>query len=339
MGFNLGRFVGDVLTGGSTYFKRQKKAKKQERAANEQIARNTAMAEDLFNRDYGQSQWADVPRNERTREMQWGNLFDLQDVGRRYNDLSQTGFTDLDRQALDQAFMRSRREEQGQRQAALNAAARRGDARGGNALLGSLMAQQGGSNRAAQHATDVGLAGRDRALQALEAYGTNLRQQQAMASGMQGQDFAEDSARASGLDAFNQWATGQRTTDAQVLANARLGQASNLQAQAAANRATPVLDAGIQAGAAYLSGGATAAAGGLENSVGAAGGGSAKGASAGPSVANAPGSTQSAATGPQQKSMAMGGQPNAQNYAARRRRNRPGGGPMQIASYYGSGGG
>lgn len=303
MGISIGRLLGDLATAGGTYFKRQKKAKRQEREANEQIARNTAMAEELYNRDYGPSRWEFVAPDQQLRARQ-------NDALARMEGLSREGFTDLDRQALDQSFLQSRREEQGQRQAALDAAARRGDAGGGNALLASLVAQQGGANRASQFATDVGLAGRERVLRALENYG-------AMSGQMRSQDFSEQAQRANGLDSFNQWATGQRTTDAQFLANARLGQASNLQQQAAANRATPALDAAIQYGGAYLSGGATTAAGAATNSVGTPGAGSQK---------SLTGASPTAEAGPQ---------PKAQNYAARRRRNPIG--PRSAMRYSGGG--
>lgn len=299
MGFDIGRLLGDLATGGGTYFKRRKKAKRQEREANEQIARNTAMAEELYNRDYGQSQWNNVQSDPALRASQNQALA-------RLEGLSQTGFDDLDRQALEQGFVQSRQEEQGQRQAALSAAARRGDTSGGNALLASLMAQQGGANRASQQATNVGLAGRDRALQALESSG-------AMAGQMRSQDFGEQAQRAGGLDAFNQWATGQHSQDAQFLANARLGQASNLQAQAAQNMATPALDAGVNALATYYSGG-------LAGNVAGSGGGntvssSAKGMAGGPSMAQ-PDTAQG-----YQPPSGGGMQKGAQGYAARRRRN------------------
>lgn len=241
MAIQIGRLLGDVLSGGSTYFKRQKKAKKKEKEANALIRENTDMAQELYDRDLGQSQWENVSADPALRQAQTDALS-------RMEGLSRTGFSDLDRQALDQAFMQSRQEEQGQRQAALTAAARRGDVSGGNALQAALMAEQGGANRAAQFATDVGLAGRDRALNALSAYGQQAGQ-------MRGQDFGEQAQRAQGIQGFNQWATGQKSQDAQFLNNARLGQASNLQAQAAQMQATPALDAGVNAYANWATGG------------------------------------------------------------------------------------
>lgn len=274
MGIDIGRILGDLATGGGTYFKRQKKAKRRDREANEMIAQNTELAQQMFDRDYGTSEWENVQSDPALRAAQDRALAQLSETGGRLDEISREGFTDLDRRALDQAFMQSRREEQSQRAAVMDAAARRGDAGGGNAVLGSLMAQQGGANRSARQGTDVALAGRDRALRALEAYGQNANQQGSMASGMRAQDFSEQGQRAGGLDSFTQWATGQRSADAAALMNARSGQAQNVQQQAAAMRATPALDATVQYGAASLTGGATTAlgaVGGGGNSVGVAG--------------------------------------------------------------------
>lgn len=247
MGFDVGRLLGDVLSGGGTYFKRRKKAKKKEKEARDLIAQNTELAQQLFDRDYGTSHWEDVQSDPALRAAQDQALA-------RLEGLSREGFSDLDRQALDQSFRQSRREEQAQRGAAMDAAARRGDVSGGNALLGSLMAQQGGADRASDFATNVGLAGRDRALQALESYGQQAGQ-------MRGQDFGEQSARAGGLDSFKQWATGQRSNDAAMLMNARGGQAQSLQQHAAQMQDSSNIEAVGQGILAGFTGGATAAGG------------------------------------------------------------------------------
>jgi hypothetical protein len=247
MALDIGRLLGDVLSGGGTYFKRRRKAKRKEREARDLIAQNTELAQQMFDRDYGTSQWEDVQADPALRAAQDQALT-------RLEGLSREGFSDLDRQALDQSFRQSRREEQAQRGAAMDAAARRGDVSGGNALLGSLMAQQGGADRASDFATNVGLAGRDRALQALESYGQQAGQ-------MRGQDFGEQSARAGGLDSFKQWATGQQSNDAAMLMNARGGQAQSLQQHAAQMQDSSNIEAAGQAVLAGFTGGATAAAG------------------------------------------------------------------------------
>jgi hypothetical protein len=244
----IGQLLGDVLSAGGTYFKRQKKAKKKEAESRDLIRQNTEMAQGLFDRDLGQSNWANVQSDPRMRQAQMGALD-------RLGNISREGFTAEDRGALNQAFMQSRAEEQSQRGAALQAAARRGDVSGGNALMGALAAQQGGANRAAQHATDVGLAGRDRALRALEGYSQQAGQ-------MRGQDFGEQAARANGLDSFTQWATGQKSADAGMLANARLGQSQSLANQAAQMRDSSNIEAVGQAVLTAYGGGAAGAVGG-----------------------------------------------------------------------------
>lgn len=247
MGLDIGKLLRNVLSAGTTYFRDQKQAKKKEKKAHQLIAENTALAESLQNRDYGQSQWENVQADPALRAAQDRALS-------RLEGLSQTGFDNLDRQALDQSFNQSRREEQAQREAAMSAAARRGDASGGNALMSSLMAQQGGADRAAQFSTDVGLAGRDRALSALESYGQQAGQ-------MRGQDFSEQGQRAQGLEGFKQWTTGQQNQTAQMLMNARLGQSQSLQQQAQQQASTPNAEAAGQAGLAYATSGISTAAG------------------------------------------------------------------------------
>lgn len=255
MALNLGRLIGDLASGGGTYFKRQKRAKKKKREANELIAQNTELAQQQLDQDLGQSQWEGVSADPALRRAQ-------EDALSRMEGLSRTGFSDLDRQALNQGQRQASQYEQSQRAAAMNAAARRGDVAGGNALLGSLVAQQGGADRASEYATNVGLAGRDRALQALENYG-------GMAGQMRGQGVAEQQARAGGLDSFKQWATGQQFNAAQSLMNARMGQSQNLQQQAAQMQATPNLDAASNAVLSYYTAGL---AGGDDNGGGQAGG-------------------------------------------------------------------
>jgi hypothetical protein len=116
----------------------------------------------------------------------------------------QTGWSDLDRQALDQAYMQSRREEQAQRDAVMLDAQRRGDTRGSNTLLASLVAQQDGANRSAQRSTDLAVEGRDRALEAIINAGN-------MAGTMRDQRFNEGATVGSAQDAFRSWATGNLT--------------------------------------------------------------------------------------------------------------------------------
>lgn len=234
MALDVGRLLGDVGTLGVRYFKRQKKAKKKEKEAQALIAANTALAQEQYDRDLGTSQWDTVRADPALRAAQDRSLA-------RLEGLSREGFTNLDRQALDQAFRQSQREEQSNRAAVMDAAARRGDVSGGNALMGALAAEQGGADRASQYATDIGLAGRERALDALEAYGSQ-------AGDMRAQDVSEQGARAAGNDSFKQWATGQQFNAAQSLMNARLGQSQSLQQQAADMRSSDNIQAVTNAG-------------------------------------------------------------------------------------------
>jgi hypothetical protein len=194
----------------------RRRDKKQERAAGhraeaeETMQQNVDLATELTQRDYGTSAMSDIAPDPVAQAAQMDALS-------RFGDISREGFTDLDRQALDQSFMQSRREEQAQRDAALLAAQRRGDASGGNALLGSLMAQQGGANRAAQYGTDIAIEGRNRAMQALGAYGN-------AASNIRSQSFGEQATRGGAVDQFNQWAAGQRSSDVGQLMGANAAQ-------------------------------------------------------------------------------------------------------------------
>lgn len=176
--------------------RKSKKAqsKEQQQLAEANIASNVATAQELYDRDLtSQADPATLAAQRSTLE--------------RLGQISNEGFTSLDRQALDQAQTQASQYEQSQRDAALDAAARRGDVSGGNTLMASLAAQQGGANRASDYATTIGLEGRQRSLQA-------LGQQGQLAGQMRDQD-----------NTFQQWATGQRSSDAGMLMNARLGQA------------------------------------------------------------------------------------------------------------------
>lgn len=169
------------------------RAREERERAEENIASNVDLAETLYNRDLTSQADPELIQMQR-------NVLD------QLGQISREGWTQTDRQALDMAQRQAAQFEQSQRQAALGAAARRGDASGGNALMGALAAQQGGANRASDYATELGVQGRQRALSA-------LGQQGQMAGQMQGQQ-----------DSFMQWATGQKSSDAGMLMNARLGQ-------------------------------------------------------------------------------------------------------------------
>lgn len=313
--------MGDFLGGLGTALRRigslgrygrklKNEAEREREAANALIEQNTATAQSMFDRDYGQSALSDLAADPLDVLAQRRSMSGLQGVGDRYNALSRTGYTDLDRQALEQGFGQARREEQSQRQAALSAAARRGDTSGGNALLGSLMAQQGGANRASDQATNVALEGRRRAMDALAQYGSTQGQLYGMASGMRSQGVNEQAQRGGAIDAFNQWSAGQRSNDAAMLMNARSGQAqTNVDA---ANRIQGQLDnsgqvaqdviTGVASGGSSLAAqGATGAGGNVVSSSNKSAGGI--------SLANPPGQPQAyqpPGGGGMNKSMANG---------------------------------
>lgn len=170
--------------------KKKDKAQAAQDAAEAGMQSNVDLAEGLANRDLSPQtdpQLAAIQQNVLSR---------LGEVGAQ-------GFTDLDRRAMDQAQFQASQGEKAQRDAVLSAAARRGDASGGNALMASLAAQQGGANRASQYGTDIGLAGRQRSLDA-------LGQQGSMAGQMIGRQ-----------DGLMQWATGQKSADTSQLMNAQ----------------------------------------------------------------------------------------------------------------------
>lgn len=114
---------------------------------------------------------------------------------------SQTGWSALDRQALDAANRQSGQYEQAQRGANMQNMAARGMRGSGMEMLGAMTAQQGGADRALDAATQVGLAGRQSA-QENTANAANL------GLGIDTQQFGQGMTNAQNLDAFNQFATG-----------------------------------------------------------------------------------------------------------------------------------
>lgn len=177
------------------------KSKEQREAAEANIASNVALAEEVRAGGSALQNLAADPLD----------VLAQRQTMAQYGQIANQGYTDLDRRALDQAFQQSRREEQSQRGAVMDAAARRGDVSGGNTLMGSLAAQQGGANRAAEFGTNTAIEGRRRAMEALAAQGN-------MAGQMRSQGVSEQAQRGGALDAFNQWSSGN-------IMNARNGQA------------------------------------------------------------------------------------------------------------------
>lgn len=214
----LGHTLRNIGSFGRFGRKLDKKQKAERERAEALAAENTQLAQQMFDRDYGQSALANLAADPL-------DVLAQRQTMAQYGTIANQGYTDTDRRALDQAFRQSQREEQSQRGAVMDAAARRGDVSGGVGLMGALAAQQGGADRASEFGTNVALEGRRRAMEALAAQGS-------MAGQMRNQGVSEQAQRGGALDAFNSWRTGQQSQDAGMLMNARSGQAQNYQANA-----------------------------------------------------------------------------------------------------------
>lgn len=111
--------------------------------------------------------------------------------------IANQGYTSQDAATLQSANRQSNLNEQSQRQAIQQQAAMRGQSGGGLAMMGALAAQQGGANRAADQAAQVG----QNRIQARQQGVQNLAQQ---GSALAGQGLAQGQAQGQALDAFNQ---------------------------------------------------------------------------------------------------------------------------------------
>ncbi len=125
-------------------------------------------------------------------------------------DRASSGWSQLDRMALDQAQRQSGQYEQAQRGALMQDFAARGMRNSGTSMMAALGAQQGGADRALDAATNLGVAGRDRAM-------ANTASAGALGMGMNDTQFGQNMARAQAVDAFNAMASGR--SDAASLAN------------------------------------------------------------------------------------------------------------------------
>jgi hypothetical protein len=113
--------------------------------------------------------------------------------------IANTGWSDADRAANQQAMRDVARNEAGQRGAVMQQAQQRGTLTGGNTFLAGLLAQQEGANRNMENATSLQVAG------------ANRRQGAAMGMAGLGQQLTQnDMARAQAADQFNQWASGMQ---------------------------------------------------------------------------------------------------------------------------------
>lgn len=139
--------------------------------------------------------------------------------------VSREGWTPLDRLALDAAQRQSAMGERSQRDALLASSRARGV--GGSALgfASALGAQQGAANRSADYATQIGLAGRDRALGATQAAA-------GLGMGLDDQTFSQAAQRAAAVDAANMWFTGRQDDAAAMAYQAQLAASQAAQQRA-----------------------------------------------------------------------------------------------------------
>lgn len=116
-------------------------------------------------------------------------------LGRMEDIYTQGGYTDLEREQIGQAMQQARDLERAGTMAARQQAAARGMTGSGAQMAAQLAAQQGAMNRGRSAATDIAMAGQQRALQALQGAGRT-------AGEMRGQSFEEGFRRGSAIDDF-----------------------------------------------------------------------------------------------------------------------------------------
>lgn len=142
----------------------------------------------------------------------------------RMQERSNSGWSQLDRMALDQAQRQAGQYEQAQRGAVQQGMAARGMRGSGMEMLGAMQAQQGGADRALDAATTLGVAGRDRAM-------NQTAQAAQLGMGINDQQFGQNAARAGAVDAFNQWASGKQDQAAAMAYQAAMARYQQVQQQ------------------------------------------------------------------------------------------------------------
>lgn len=298
MGIKLGKLLRNVGTLGTTWIRDQKRAGKKRKRANQLQADAMRDAEEFRNRDLGQTAFNGVQADPALQAAQQRSLA-------RTEQIANEGYTDVDRQAMQQQLNDVARYEQSQRASLASDARARGVSGSGMDIMAQQLAQQSGADRAMQTGTDMAIAGRDRSMQANAALGDQ-------AGAMRDQGFGEQATIAGAQDQYAQWRAGTQANDFQQLQAARGIQAGNLNQQANGLEATENLDAAANAVANYYTAGqaANGPEGGASNSVGAPGGGSAKSMTGGAAIPTTPvGGAQYPASAPQQKAMPGMGAP------------------------------
>lgn len=241
MGLKLGKLLRNAGTLGTTWMRDQRQAKKKKKKAAALQAQMAQEAEDFQNRDLGQTAFTGVQADPAMVAAQ-------QQALQRTQQVANEGYTQTDRDAMQQQLRDAARYEQGQRQSLQQDAQARGMGGSGFNIQSQLAAQQAGADRATETATDMAIEGRNRSQQATQ-------QVAQMAGGMRDQGFGEQATRAGATDQYGQWRANTQGQDFANLQAARAGTVAQMQAAAAEQESNPNLDYGVNAVANWYSGG------------------------------------------------------------------------------------
>ena len=241
MGIKLGKLLRNAGTLGTTWMRDQRQAKKKKKKAAQLQEQMAAEAEAFADRDLGQTAFTGVQADPAMVAAQ-------QQALQRTQQVANEGYTQTDRDAMQQQLRDAARYEQGQRQSLQQDAQARGMGGSGFNIQSQLAAQQAGADRATETATDMAIEGRNRSQQATQ-------QGAQMAGGMRDQGFGEQATRAGATDQYGQWRANTQGTDFANLQAARAGTVAQMQAAAAEQESNPNLDYGVSAVASWYSGG------------------------------------------------------------------------------------
>jgi len=241
MGLKLGKLLRNAGTLGTTWMRDQRQAKKKKKKAAQLQEQMAAEAEAFADRDLGQTAFTGVQADPAMVAAQ-------QQALQRTQQVANEGYTQTDRDAMQQQLRDAARYEQGQRQSLQQDAQARGMGGSGFNIQSQLAAQQAGADRATETATDMAIEGRNRSQQANQ-------QVAQMAGGMRDQGFGEQATRAGATDQYGQWRANTQGQDFANLQAARAGTVAQMQAAAAEQESNPNLDYGVNAVANWYSGG------------------------------------------------------------------------------------
>jgi hypothetical protein len=153
-----------------------------------------------------QTELRNILRNEQARQAQL-------DVLGKYQDLSQTGLSAIDRAALSEIQNQIATQERGQREAILQNMAQRGLSGSGTELAANLLAGQSAAQRASQMGMGQAAQAQQSRLQAL----SNVSQ---IGQGLEATDYERAAQQAQASDVINQFNTQNKiSAQAQNLAN------------------------------------------------------------------------------------------------------------------------